>query len=60
VPPNGRAVEHLGLEVRGLDELCRRLLAAGTVFEVPYTRAGGGAYARFVDPWGVGVELTEH
>jgi catechol 2,3-dioxygenase-like lactoylglutathione lyase family enzyme len=60
VPTNGRAVEHLGLEVRGLDELCRRLLAAGTVFEVPYTRAGGGAYARFVDPWGVGVELTEH
>ena len=59
VPTQGRAIEHLGLEVRGLEELCRRLAAMGVTFEVPYTRAGGGAYARFVDPWGVGIELTE-
>ena len=59
VPTRGRTVEHLGLDVRGLEELCRRLAAMGITFEVPYTRAGGGAYARFVDPWGVGIELTE-
>jgi catechol 2,3-dioxygenase-like lactoylglutathione lyase family enzyme len=59
VPTKGRAVEHLGLEVRGLEAMCQRLAALGVTFEVPYTRAGGGAYARLVDPWGVGIELTE-
>jgi catechol 2,3-dioxygenase-like lactoylglutathione lyase family enzyme len=59
VPTNGRAVEHLGLAVRGLEALCTHLAAMGVTFEVPYTRAAGGAYARFVDPWGVGIELTE-
>ena len=59
VPTKGRAVEHLGLQVRGLEALCTRLAMMGIAFEVPYTPAGNGAYARFVDPWGVGIELTE-
>ena len=59
VPTKGRAVEHLGLEVRGLEALWRQLAAMGITFEVPYTKAGAAAYARFVDPWGVGIELTE-
>jgi catechol 2,3-dioxygenase-like lactoylglutathione lyase family enzyme len=57
----GRALDHIGFEVDGLEELCRRLEAAGVTLDRGYTPvpALGIAIAFFTDPWGTYVELTE-
>jgi catechol 2,3-dioxygenase-like lactoylglutathione lyase family enzyme len=59
-PTRGRRLDHIGFEIRGLEAFCRRLAAMGVIFDVPYgqDRAGGGR-ARFTDPWGTSIELTE-
>lgn len=60
VPTRGRALDHIGFEVRGLEAFCRRLAALGATFEAPYARhATGGASARITDPWGTSIELVE-
>ena len=61
VPTRGRALDHIGFEVKGLEELCRRLEAAGVTLDRGYTPvpALGIAIAFFTDPWGTYVELTE-
>jgi hypothetical protein len=53
-------LDHIGLEISGLEAFCARLAAMGVKFDVPYTRnAGGFASAILTDPWGVSIELTE-
>ncbi len=61
VPTRGRVLDHVGFEVWGLEELCRRLEAAGVTLDRGYTRVEdlGIAIAFFTDPWGTYVELTE-
>jgi catechol 2,3-dioxygenase-like lactoylglutathione lyase family enzyme len=60
VPTKGRMLEHIGIEVQGLEAFCRRLESLGVKFDVPYAkdRAGAGS-ARLTDPWGTSIELTE-
>lgn len=60
-PTKGRALDHIGFEVRDLEAFCRRLEAAGVKLTVPYRKVPdlGIALAFFIDPWGVNVELTE-
>lgn len=57
----GRAVDHIGFEVDGLQALCKKLEAAGVEFDVPYREvpAINAAIAFFTDPWGTYIELTE-
>jgi catechol 2,3-dioxygenase-like lactoylglutathione lyase family enzyme len=57
----GRAIDHIGFEVRDLQALCRKLEARGVKFDVPYrTLPGRGlAIAFLTDPFGVSIELTE-
>lgn len=55
----GRAVDHVGFEVRGLEAFCVELEAKGIELTVPCRRDGGLAVARIVDPWGTVIELTE-
>jgi hypothetical protein len=57
----GRAVDHVGFEVRGLEGFCERLAAKGIPLSVPYHRdeALGLATATVIDPWGTVLELTE-
>lgn len=57
----GRAVDHVGFEVRNLEEFTRKLEADGIKLAVPYRKvpALGIAIAFFTDPWGTYVELTE-
>jgi len=57
----GRALDHIGFEVDGLEALCRELEAKGLEFDRPYQRLDdlGIAIAFFTDPWGTYVELTE-
>ena len=57
----GRALDHIGFEVRNLEAFCKRLEAAGVRFDTPYTKRPdiGIAIAFQTDPWGTYIELTE-
>jgi catechol 2,3-dioxygenase-like lactoylglutathione lyase family enzyme len=58
----GRAVDHVGFEVRGLAAFCRELEAKGIALTVPYERVpelGNVVRAVITDPWGTVIELTE-
>ena len=60
-PTRGRVLDHIGFEVKGLEELCRRLEASGIELDTPYTPLPelGAALAFLTDPWGTRIELTE-
>ena len=58
----GRAVDHVGFEVRNLEEFCKRLEAKGIALTSPYRKdpaLNGIATASLTDPWGTSIELTE-
>jgi catechol 2,3-dioxygenase-like lactoylglutathione lyase family enzyme len=57
----GRAVDHVGFEVRGLEAFCGELAKKGVALTTPYHRdeSLGLAVATLTDPWGTVVELTE-
>ena len=61
VGTKGRAIDHIGFEVRNLEAFCKQLEAKGVVFDRPYREnpAIGVATAFLTDPSGVYVELTE-
>jgi catechol 2,3-dioxygenase-like lactoylglutathione lyase family enzyme len=59
-PTRGRMLDHIGLEISDLQAFCARLASMGVKFDMPYSRSTEGfASARFTDPWGVSIELTE-
>jgi catechol 2,3-dioxygenase-like lactoylglutathione lyase family enzyme len=58
----GRVIDHVGFEVRNLEEFCKKLEAKGIKLTQPYRRLpalNNIASATFVDPWGTVIELTE-
>jgi catechol 2,3-dioxygenase-like lactoylglutathione lyase family enzyme len=57
----GRAIEHLGFEVKDLEGFCKKLEAMGIKLNVPYRKveALGLAIAFVTDPWGTSIELNE-
>jgi catechol 2,3-dioxygenase-like lactoylglutathione lyase family enzyme len=58
----GRAVDHIGFEVRNLEEFCEKLEAKGIELTVPYRRLpelNNIGIAVITDPWGTSIELTE-
>jgi catechol 2,3-dioxygenase-like lactoylglutathione lyase family enzyme len=61
VGTQGRALDHIGFEVKNLEAFCRKLEADGVKFAVPYRQvpALGIAIAFINDPWGTYIELTE-
>ena len=62
VGTKGRALDHLGFEVKNLEAFCRKLEAAGIRLDRPYTRIPNSttAIAFLTDPWGTYIELTEN
>ena len=60
-PTKGRALDHIGFEVRNLEAFCKKLEAAGVKFDRPFTRVEslGLSLAFLTDPWGTYIELTE-
>jgi catechol 2,3-dioxygenase-like lactoylglutathione lyase family enzyme len=58
----GRGLDHIGFEVKNLEEFCRKLEAAGQKFDRPYGRLPNSttAIAFLTDPWGTYIELTEN
>lgn len=57
----GRAVDHVGFEVRNLEAFTRKLEASGIKLDRPYTKVAALdiAIAFITDPWGTSIELTE-
>ena len=57
----GRALDHIGFEVRDLEAFTHKLEAKGIKFDMPYRKVEklGIAIAFFTDPWGTYIELTE-
>ena len=57
----GRAVDHIGFEVKNLQEFLAKVEAQGIKPSVTYRRvdALGINIAFIVDPWGTNIELTE-
>lgn len=60
-PTRGRALDHIGFEVRGLEAFVARLEGEGVALDRGYTPvpALGIAIAFLTDPWGTTIELTE-
>ena len=58
----GRGLDHIGFEVKNLEEFCRTLEAAGQKFDRPYGRLPNSttAIAFLTDAWGTYIELTEN
>jgi len=57
----GRAVDHIGFEVKNLEAFCKRLEEMGITLNVAYRSvpALGLSIAFITDPWGTSIELTE-
>ncbi len=60
-PTKGRTLDHIGFEVTNLEAFCKKLEANGVKFEEPYSKSRHRdfASAKFTDPRGVSIELTE-
>ena len=61
VGTNGRVLDHIGLEVTGLEAFCKKAEANGAHFDTHYTKRPelGLALAFLTNPWGTKIELTE-
>ena len=61
VPTAGRALDHIGFEVKNLPEFLKKLESQGIKPTVTYRRneALNIAIAFIVDPWGTNIELSE-
>jgi predicted enzyme related to lactoylglutathione lyase len=61
VGTQGRALDHIGFEVKNLEAFAKALEAKGIKLTVPYRQvpALGLSIAFFTDPWGTYIELTE-
>jgi len=61
VGTSGRAMDHIGFEVKGLEAFLKSLEAQGVKVTTPYRSvpALNLAIAFINDPWGTSIELTE-
>jgi len=61
VPTKGRALDHIGFEVKHLEAFCKKLEANGMKLDRPYGKTPAGVGIAFItDPWGTYIELNEH
>lgn len=60
-PTKGRALDHIGFEVKNLEAFCKKLEAMGVKFDKPYSKSRHASFAsaELTDPWGTSIELTE-
>jgi len=60
-PTKGRALDHIGFEVKNLEAFCKKLEAKGVKFDQTYSKSRHKSFAsaEFTDRWGVSIELTE-
>ena len=60
-PTRGRALDHIGMEIKNLEQFCKDLEAKGIKLDRGYSKAPGSAFGSAIvtDPWGTRIELTE-
>jgi catechol 2,3-dioxygenase-like lactoylglutathione lyase family enzyme len=61
-PTKGRSVDHIGFEVKNIDEFVKKLDAAGIKTEAAIRTSANASQLRIAyitDPWGTYIELTE-
>ena len=60
-PTRGRVLDHIGFEVKNLEEFCRKLEMQGIKIETPYRAVPelNITLAFITDPWGTRIELNE-
>ena len=61
-PTKGRSLDHIGFEIKGLEEFCKKLQAEGVTFDTTYRvvpQLDGLKIAYVLDPKGTRIELTE-
>jgi catechol 2,3-dioxygenase-like lactoylglutathione lyase family enzyme len=62
VPTKGRAIDHIGFEIKNLDQFVKNLEANGIHTDAPIRTSGNASKLRLAyitDPWGTNIELTE-
>jgi predicted enzyme related to lactoylglutathione lyase len=61
VGTTGRALDHIGFEIKDLEAFTKKLEAQGIKMDVPYRKVPqlGIAIAFIKDPWGTNIEMTE-
>ncbi|MGD0135451.1 MAG: VOC family protein [Bryobacteraceae bacterium] len=61
VGTTGRALDHIGFEIKDLEAFTKKLEAQGIKLDRPYTKVPqlGIAIAFIKDPWGTNIEMTE-
>ena len=61
VPTKGRAVDHIGFEIKNLEAFCKKAEVEGVKFDMPFTKRPdlGISLAFITDPWGTYIELNE-
>jgi catechol 2,3-dioxygenase-like lactoylglutathione lyase family enzyme len=61
MPTRGRAMDHIGFEVKNLEAFCKQLEAKGVKLDVPYSyrKEEGIGIAFVTDPMGTYIELNE-
>jgi catechol-2,3-dioxygenase len=61
-PTKGRSIDHIGFEIKNLDQFVKNLEAAGIHTEGAIRTSGNASRLRLTyitDPWGTYIELTE-
>jgi len=61
-PTKGRALDHIGFEVKDIEAICKKLEAAGVTFDLTWRAMptlGGLKIAYVLDPEGTRIEITE-
>jgi hypothetical protein len=60
-PTKGRALDHIGFEVKNLPALCKKLQMNGVKFDQTYSKSRHKSFAsaELTDPWGTSIQLTE-
>lgn len=61
-PTKGRSIDHMGFEVRNIDDFVKKLQAAGIKTDAAIRNSTNAAGLRIVyitDPWGTEIEITE-
>jgi len=60
VPTLGRVLDHIGFDVKNLEEFAKKLQADGIKLDRPIvTQPSGGKLTFIHDPWGTSIELNE-
>jgi len=60
VGTTGRAIDHIGFEIKNLEAFTKKLEADGIKLDAPYRKTPSGLALAFLkDPWGTNIELNE-